>query len=90
MPIALSWSIHTALAAYVMTQISLNKCIQITIQHSLDIARFLVSPVIFDHLIGVQHIRPDLITPTSIHMVTFQVIQVLLVFFLLLLDQADL
>ena len=55
------WSV----AADVGLQIGLDKAVQVAIQHALGITGFMIGTVIFDHLVGMQHIRTDLTAPFS-------------------------
>ena len=48
-----------------VAQVGFDKAIQVAVQHSLGVPGFVVSAVVFHHLVGMEHVRADLAAPLS-------------------------
>jgi len=46
-----------------LPQISFNKAVQVAVQNRLCVAGLVIRAVVFDHLVWVEHIGPDLAAP---------------------------
>ena len=46
----------------------LDEVLDLTVQDFFGLAAFVVGAMIFDHLVGVEHIRTDLVAPAALKM----------------------
>jgi hypothetical protein len=46
-----------------MLQVALNESVEISVQHRLDIAHLIISPVVLSHLVRLQNIAANLAAP---------------------------
>ena len=77
-------------AACLLHQIALDKLVEITVEHTVHIANFHLGPVILDHLVGLQHITPDLAAERDVALFPTQLLQPCLLLLLLQVEQTRL
>ena len=72
-------SIHildrNCLARYALRQCCHNEVVDITVQHVAWRGRCRTGPQIFDQLIRLQYVRPDLVTPADFGQLLFAFLQ---------------
>src|SRR5262249_29567012 len=53
-------------------QIALDKSVEVTIQHTVDVARLVLGAQVLDHGVWVQHVAADLRTEAGVDVLTTQ------------------